>query len=501
MLRARISRTLLALLSAGTFTTGCVPALVKNRPMEPDTHTPERFPGQAAIAGPSANAEPDFGTRNWADVFTSPSLRKLIDEALTKNQELNLQIQELVIAQNEVAARRGEYLPKVRAGAGAGVDRVGAFTSRGVSDESLGLPRDLGDFQFGLVASWEVDIWGKLRNEATAADFRYRAGVEGRRFIVTQLVAEIARSYYDLLALDNQRDVLKRNIQLQTRALEMVRVEKQAARVTELAVQRFEAELFKNTGVLSDLEQERVRVENRINFLLGRYPQPVARQAQELKAPLPPAIRTGVPAALLANRPDVRQAELELSSAELDVRAARANFFPALSIDSRIGFNAFNPAHLLKPDSLIYGLAGSLAAPVLNRAAIEAQYGSANARQVQAIIRYERTLLQAFIDVANELSNLDKMKTAYEARSQQVGKLTNAIEMSTVLFKAARADYVEVLLTRRDLLEAEMELIERRKLQRQAVVSLYQALGGGWRSPTDATARIESLPRTPAPRP
>lgn len=483
MFRSRLSPALLALLSACTLVTGCVPALVNNRSMEPSMETPARFSAQQETATASSVPATTLGSRNWSDVFTSSSLRKLIDEALNKNQELNLQIQELIIAQNEVAAKRGDYLPKVRIGAGAGVEKVGTYTSRGASDEALGLPKHLGDFNFGLVGSWEVDIWGKLRNEAAAADLRYQASVEGRHFLVTQLVAEIARSYYDLLALDNKREVLKRNIDIQTRALEMIQLEKQAARVTELAVQRFEAEIFKNKSALFDLEQERVQVENRINFLVGRYPQTVERRAQELKAPLPPFVRAGVPSQLLENRPDVRQAELELSAAKLDVSAARASFFPALSIDAKVGYSSFNPATLLNtPDSLAYGLGGSLTAPLLNRAAIEAQYGSANARQVQAIIKYERTLLQAFTDVSNQLSNLENMTSGYDVRSRQVGKLQNSVDLSNMLFKAARADYVEVLLTRRDLLEAELELIERRKLLQQSVVNLYQALGGGWRS-------------------
>lgn len=479
LLKARRSLALVALAAALT-TTGCVPALVRTRPMEPDTQTPQRFPGQEA-AGAQASA-PGFGARDWQDVFTSPALRKLIDETLAKNQELNIRIQELVIAQNEVMARRGEYLPKVGAQAGAGVERVGAYTSQGVSDDANGLPQNLGNFTFGLVGSWEVDVWGKLRNRADAAQNRYLASVEGRNFMVTQLVAEMARSYYDLIALDNKIAVLKQNVDLQTRALELVRLEKQAARVTELAVQRFEAEIFKNKSVLYDLEQERVQVENRINFLAGRYPQPVARQPGELKAPLPKLLRAGLPSALLENRPDVKQAELELKAADLDLSAAKASFFPALSLEAGVGYNAFNPAHLLStPESLIGNLAGNLTAPLLNRSAIEAQYGTANAQQIQALIRYEQSVLQAFTDVSNQLANLKNMQNAYEVRSKQVDKLQNSVELSNVLFRSARADYVEVLLTRRDLLEAEMEVIERRKLLQQSVVNLYQALGGGWR--------------------
>ena len=479
--KLRRAAVLAALMGASLLATACVPALVRNREATPDMPLPASYPAPQ----PATAASGGLASRNWRDVFPSPALRGLIDEALGKNQELNLRIQELVILQNEAAAKHGEYRPKVRADAGLGADRVGKYTSQGTSDEAHELSNPLGEFGFGLVASWEVDVWGKLRAEAAAADARYAAGLEGRNFLVTQVVAEIARSYYDLLALDASLAVLDRNIAIQTRALALIKVEKQAARVTELAVQRFEAEVLKNRSLRPSLTQERVQVQNRINFLVGRFPQAVRRQVSELEAPLPPLLRAGVPSALLANRPDVRQAELALGAAKLDVAAARAAFFPALTIDAKAGFKAFNPAHLLAiPESLAAALGGNLIAPVLNRAAIEAEYRSADARQLSAVIGYERAVLQAFTDVTNQLANLENVQAGYAVRAKQVEKLKRSVEMSTVLFKAARADYVEVLLVRRDLLEAEMEVIERRKLLQQAVVNLYQALGGGWRTAT-----------------
>lgn len=470
----------LAAVALGVALSGCVPALVRNRSEEPGLKPPARYAAQpVAVKAVKADADP-FGRASVA-LFASPALRKLVDEALAHNQELNIRFQELVVARAEVSGRRGEYLPKLRAGATAGVDRVGAFTSRGVNDEGVGLPATMGDFGFGLIGSWEVDAWGKLRDEASSAEFRYRASVEARRFMVTQLVAELARSYYELLAIDAKLEVLRRNIALQARALVLIRVEKQAARVTELAVQRFEAEVAKYKSVLYETQQARVQTENRINFLVGRYPQPVTRQVAELKAPLPTGLKAGLPSELLENRPDVRQAELELGAAKLDVSAARKAFFPALSLDAKLGLGAFNPAHLLDPGSIVGGLAGSLSAPLLNRAAIEAQYQSADARQLQALIRYEQSVLQAVTDVTTQLANLDNIQASYDTRAQQVARLEKSVEMSMLLFRAARADYVEVLLTRRDLLEAEIELIERRMQLRQAVVGLYQALGGGWR--------------------
>jgi len=418
-----------------------------------------------------------------------------VDTALKNNQELNIRLQEIIIAHAEVSARKGEYLPKLSAGVGAGVEKVGRSTRNGTVDEAFGLPENMGDFSFGLMGSWEIDVWKKLRNSANAANYRFLASVEGRNFMVTQLVAEIARSYYELTALDNQLDVLKRNIAIQTDALEVVKLEKMAARVTELAVQRFEAEVFKNRSRLYDLEQQRIEAENRINFLVGRFPQPVQRDSAKFKEPLPQVLQTGVPSELLENRPDVKQAELDLEAAKLDVKAAKAGFYPSLKIDAGVGYNSFNLDHIVTtPESLIYNVAGNLTAPLLNRAAIKAQYRSANARQLQAVFSYERTILQAFTDVANQIAKIDNLKKGYDLQAQQVDKLTHATEISVILFTSARADYMEVLLTRRDSLDAELELIETKKQQLQTMVNMYQALGGGWRATGQAKPGTKEQP-------
>ena len=436
---------------------------------------PERVSGGTAPSASAAN-------QNWKEFFGSPELHALIELALKNNQELNVRLQEIVIAQSEVAARRGEYLPRLRGGVVTGVEKVGGYTSQGFSDKATGVPENLGNFGFGLTASWEIDMWGKLRDAARSADSRYQASVSGKNFMVTQLVAEIARSYYELIALDNQLEVLKRNIKLQEDALEVVKLEKLAARVTQLAVQRFEAEVLKNKSRLFDLEQERVQAENRINFLVGRFPQPVGRNAEALKDPLPAVIQSGLPSQLLENRPDVQQAELELQASQLDVRVARANFYPSLSIDAAVGYQSFNLTHLVStPESLLYNLLGNLTAPLLNRAGIEAQYRSANARQLQAVFNYERTVLQAFTDVANQLVKFDNLQKSYDLEAQQVETLNQSVEVSNVLFQSARADYMEVLLTRRDSLDAQLALIETKKRLLHSMVNIYQALGGGWR--------------------
>lgn len=471
------------ILSLASAAVCCVPSLKENPSREPNKGVPVGFSKEEAAREPAAGSVKATGQRTWEEFFSEPELRMLIEVALKNNQELSMRLQEIIIAKTEIQAKKGEYLPKVSAGVGAGVERVGRNTSQGVSDEAHGLPENLGDFRFGLMGSWEVDIWKKLRNSAKAANFRYLATVEGRNFVITEMVAEIARSYYELIALDNQLEVLERNIAIQADALEVVKLEKLAARVTQLAVNRFEAEVLKNRSRRFELEQQRVQAENRINFLVGRYPEPVRRNPEKFKEPLPNVIQLGVPSDLLQNRPDVREAELQLAAAKLDVKVAKANFYPSLSIDAGVGYRSFNLEHLVAtPESLIYSVAGNLSAPLLNRTAIAAQYRSANARQLQAVFNYERTLLQAFTDVANQLAMIANLQKSYELEAQQVDTLTESVEISNILFQSARADYMEVLLTRRDSLEAQMELIETKKRQLQTIVNVYQALGGGWRS-------------------
>lgn len=429
-----------------------------------------------------------ISTMKWRDFFKDPHLVELIDVALKNNQELNITLQEIEIAKNDVRVRKGALLPSVGLRAGAGVEKVGRYTSQGAGDASTEIkpgvetPDPLGDFTIGAYANWEVDIWKKLRNSKKAAVTRYLATVEGKNFVITNLIAEVADSYYELLALDSQLDIVKQNIVLQTNALEIVKVQKQAARATELGVQKFQAEVFTSKSLEFDILQKIKETENRINFLLARYPQEIKREKSNFTDLIPSAISSGIPSQLLANRPDVKQAELELVAAKLDVKVARAEFYPSLDIAAGVGVQAFKPSYLFTmPESLLYSLVGDLTAPLINRNAIKAEFKSANARQVQALYNYERTILNAYLEVSNQLSKIDNLEKSYDLKSQQVASLNRSIEVSNDLFKSARVDYFEVLMTQRDALESKLELIETKKEQLNAVVHVYKDLGGGWK--------------------
>lgn len=422
----------------------------------------------------------------WRNYFTDPSLIALIDTALKNNQELNITMQEIEIARNEVRAKKGEYLPYGGVQLGAGVDKVGTYTRNGAVEENLEIkpgkkfPDPLGDFAIGAVFSWELDVWKKLRNAKNAAVARYLASVEGKNFMVTNLIAEIANSYYELVALDNQLEIISQNIELQKNALNIVKQQKDAARVTQLAVNRFEAQLLNTQNLQYDIKQQIVEAENRINFLTARFPSPIPRNVASFNSTVFDSISEGVPSQLLQNRPDIRQAEQELAATKLDIKVAKAAFFPQFRISAAAGFQAFNPAVWFNPWSLFYNVIGDMVAPLVNRNALVADYKNSRAKQIQAVYKYEQTILKAYTEVQNQLAGIDNYTNSFSTKSNEVDILTQSVAISGSLFNSARADYMEVLLTQREALESKMQLIEIKKKQLNAEVNIYKALGGGW---------------------
>lgn len=481
----RNTKTRLAAVALCLLSGACAPYLGTAVARDVDRTVPEDFGAKSGSASAAKLTVREF--------FGDPQLVALVDEALANNQELNMIAQEITIANSEILARQGEYQPMVGVGASAGIEKVGRYTSQGAADEAneikpgRGVPENLQNYGAGFFASWEIDVWGKLHDATKAAVYRFLSSVEGRRFATTRLVGEIARSWFELMALDNQLDVLRRNIEIQNSALDVVRAQKAAGRVTELAVQRFEAEVLHNQSRLFDVQQRITVTENRLNLLVGRYPQRIERASQGFLQRTPVVVETGVPMQLLENRPDLKQAEMALSAAKLDVAVAKANFYPSLSVEGRAGVEAFETKSLtIWPESLVYGAIAGVAAPLWNRKALTAGYYAANARQMQAVYGFERTLRQAYAEVANLLAQVQNLGGKYQLKARQVDILRQAIDVSNNLFASARADYMEVLLTRRDALESQMELIETRQQQFGAMVEMYQALGGGWRDPDGA---------------
>ncbi|MBX9677826.1 MAG: TolC family protein [Gemmataceae bacterium] len=419
------------------------------------------------------------------EFFKDPVLTELIDEAVLNNRELKVLEEEIEVARNEAMGRSGAYFPFLNLGAGASLERTSFFTPAGALERKVEylpgkvFPDPIPNFSLGANFIWQLDIFRELRNTRDAARQRYFAAIERRGAFMTRMVADVAENYFRLMALDKRMETIDQTIALQEESAKLAKAKMEAGRGTELAVLRFQAEVKKNQSEKFIVTQDVVEAENRINFLLNRFPQPVGRRSAgffDIDIPF----SVGVPAELLANRPDIRQAEFELQAAGLDVLVARAQFFPKLYIRGGVGYQAINTKYLfLTPESVAANIAGDLVAPLINKIAIQAQYRSANAKQLEAVYNYQKTVLNGYVEVVNRMTMAENYRRSYEIKKQQLAALEASVEAANKLFQNARAEYAEVLFAQRDLRDARLVQIDTKRQQLAAIVAAYQALGGG----------------------
>ncbi|MGR9085859.1 MAG: TolC family protein [Gammaproteobacteria bacterium] len=446
----------------------------------PDKEMPKNFPDQkggASIAG-----------IDWRQYFSDPLLLRLIDAAVANNIDLQVALQRIEMSRSSVKLANGALLPKVDLNLGGGVQKFGLYTMDGAGNASTEItpgrivPENLTDIFVGLQASWEVDVWGKLRNQRKSAVSSYLASMEGTHFVISNLVSDVAIYYNELLALDNELDIIRQTVRKQQEAVEVIQWQKEAGRANELAVQQFKAQLLNSQVLEATVLQSITETENKLNFLLGRFPQPVARTQNVFFEDIPKRISAGIPSQLLANRPDIREAEFQIEASRFDLKAAKAAFFPNFNITATLGFQAFNPEFLFtSPASLAYSLMGTLVAPLINMNALKARFNTAKANQLTAMYNYQNTILNAYVEVANQLSNLRNLEKIHSLKDRQNDVLKQSVEASNELYKTGRASYLEVLIAQQGALQANLELIDVIKRRRNSAINIYKALGGGWR--------------------
>ncbi|MFO0889345.1 MAG: TolC family protein [Isosphaeraceae bacterium] len=438
---------------------------------------PESFNGAA-----SAENSARLGVEEF---YQDPRLLRLIDQAIATNRELRILNEAVQIASNEILSRSGAYLPFLTLGPEVGLQRPSNRTIEGAAirdDEYLPgrfFSNPHGNYLIGANFTWQIDIYRQLRNARDAAAQRYVAAIERRNTFVIGLVADIAENYFRLMALDKRIENLNQILEFLEQSLKVARARKEAARDTELAVLRFEAEIRRNQSEKLIINQGIIEAENRINFLAYRFPQPVERNSAGFFDLEINTLNVGLPSQLLQNRPDIRQAEHELVAAGLDVAVARVNFFPQLILNAGTGLQAFNLSYLFMPQAVVGNLAAGFIGPLVNRRAIRAEYLSSNARQIQAICDYQRTVLQAFTEVINRLAAVRNYGQSVAIRKQQLSSLESAVDVAIKLFQFARTEYLDVLTAQRDLRDARTALIDTKEQELTATVRVYQALGGG----------------------
>lgn len=421
----------------------------------------------------------------WHRFFTDATLAALIDTALANNQDLQMAVQQMAIARANVGYQSGALLPSVEATMGVGVDKSPRYTSEGAGNATTDIrpghpmPDPLMDYALGLQANWEVDLWHKLSNLKGAALEQFLASVEGRAAVQSSLIAQVATAYYNLVALDARLHVMNDYAALTQQSLHTVEIQEEAGVETALGVKKFEAEESKTQAACYTLRQQITEAENNLNLLLGRLPQKIHRDSTALNAPIPLNADHGVPTWVILQRPDVKQAEHLLQAARLSVEAARKAFLPSLTLNANIGLEAFNPAYLVRlPQSIAAGLIGGLTGPIINRKAIEANFQTANAQQLEALYNYEKTLLSAFAEVSTLLSQGQNAERYCQWVTKESTTLKQACNVADQLFRNGRVTYLDVLAAQRDALDAAIDVIDAQYQRCATSVNLYRSMGG-----------------------
>ncbi|GAB3528481.1 TolC family protein [Pontibacter brevis] len=422
-----------------------------------------------------------LGDVSWKTFFNDKYLVGLIDTALRNNPDQLAAIQRIEMARANYNIASGAMLPSLDARFRA---RSGNIYNNLLSGTIYGDRNTVTQTQnhfLGLQSTWEIDLWGRLKNRKKAAYARFIASEKGQHLLTTTLVAEIARLYYELLGLDNELEAIEKNIELQETALEIIKIQKIGGRATELAVQQFHAQLLRTQSLGYEKRQRITEVENQINLLLGRYPQPIARGESILLQHLPVVVDAGVPSDLLLRRPDIQQAELELIAAKADLEAARAAFLPAFTITPYAGVHTRHlPSIFNTPESLVMGFLGGLTAPIFQNRVIRSEFNRNVALNKEAFYAYQKSVLTGYQEVVTNLQRIENYKKAYALRQEEAEVLMNAVSTSNDLFMAGYASYLEVITAQGSVLQAELGKANTRKEIFLAVIDLYRSLGGGW---------------------
>lgn len=448
-----------------------------------------------APAMPQAYASTGSGGQaalpSWRKYYADERLAELVDSALAYNFDMRRAMQRLEIARADVLSTTGALLPSVGLAASAGIDRYGRYTLNGVGNDDTNLSPNISgqrriptsptpDFFVGLRASWEIDIWGRLRSRRRAALYRYMASTEAQNAVVTSLVADVANAYFDLISQQNQLGIIRRNKALQERATQIVQIQKNAGRATELAVQQFKAQLLRTQSLEFEKLQDITVVENRLHMLTGRYAGSLNVDGNLLALKPDTTLQAGVPTQLLQRRPDIRQALNQLNASEAEVNAAKASFYPNLVITPYLGYNAFRAALLFDPSSLAWGVLGSTTTPFFNRRGIRANYNAARAENQSGWLDYQQSMVNAYQEVVVNQQMITNYERVVNLTLQEVQTLQAAVNTADLLYRNGYATYLEVITAQRSVLDAELDLIEAKRRELSARVGLYRALGGGW---------------------
>jgi multidrug efflux system outer membrane protein len=417
----------------------------------------------------------------WRSFFTEPALQQLLDSATVRNNDLQLALRNIASAEAALKQARWGNIPAVNLAAGVTTNRPSSNSLNGISLSQFLGTKHIEDYNLAAAVSWEADIWGRIRNRTAEARAAYLQSQEARKAVQTQIVAQVAQGYYNLLMLDTQLAVARRNFALTDSTLRFTRLQFTAGQVTALAVQQVEAQRLTAAGLIPQFEQGITVQENALSILAGRLPGGIRRSGNLLALQVPVVAAAGVPAALLARRPDVRTAELALDRANAAVGYTKAAMYPTLSITAQGGLNAFQASNWFTVPASLFGTAfAGLAQPLLQRRALRTQYELAKLDRERTVIQFRQQVLVAVGEVSDALGQVERTQTQQTIATDRVRTLRLATTNAGLLFRSGLASYLEVITAQSNALQSELELASLKRTQLEANVELYRAVGGGW---------------------
>ena len=457
--------------------------------VRPETGLTDTFRVDAGHTGDTVN----IADIPWSDFFTDSMLNMLIDSALANNFDMQTALKNIEIANQSLRQSKAAFYPQIDAQIGGTNHqwRSRDFYStpssgwyeredHGTAPESMYLYQS--QYISSISMSWELDIWGKLRRQKESTLAQYLQTFEAQKAIQTSLVATIAEGYYNLLTLDAQLEVAERNLRLNDSTLQIVRLQRDAGEVSSLAIQQTQSQMLVAASLIPELEQQIAIQENALMALTGRMPDGVYRSSALTDWHMQETYDAGVPLQLLANRPDVREAELALRAANAEVGVAQAYRYPSLTIDATGGLNAMLPQNWFNiPGALFGSLLSGVTQPVFSGRRLKTQHEIAKLERDKAEIGFQHTVLDAVHEVTNALVMIDKLNERLAITEQRVATAQLGVKNANLLFKAGEATYLEVITAQGNALNSELDLVSIKQEQLNAKVRLYKALGGGWK--------------------
>ena len=418
----------------------------------------------------------------WKSFFTNADLQNLLDKGITYNHDLLIAMKRIEIAQQRVNQSKLLQLPELNFQATASINRPSDNSLSGLSTSSFLGKSYVENYQALVSISWEADIWGRLRSQKEATLAEYLQTHEAAKAVQTQLVTNIAQGFYNLLMLDKQLEITRRNLLLSDSFVNATRLLKDAGIVNALAVQQAESQRQSTALLIPQLEQDVFLQENALQVLTGQLPGTVSRTASLNEFAVPDDLSAGLPASLVSRRPDVRANEMALIAANARVGVAHANMYPALNISLGTGLESFKASNWFSIPNSLFGLAaGTVVQPIFRRKELRTQFEIAKLQREESVIQFRQSVLRAVGEVSDALVLLDKLKQQELIATAQVDTLKHAIFNAQLLFKSDLANYLEVITAQANALQAELNLAAIQRQRLSAMVDLYRSLGGGWK--------------------